>query len=899
MTSLTELTDAHAVLLAVQLASDGDLDGLHRVVCWRRHVLSNILVFRILLSFSPVEFSKQSILVNFLKALEDTSLDSAGLEDTEIDLSICHMSRNDALRRCQALKLRPIPEHTAIDNGSELANFIIEWAKRLELLSGAAQPLLEFVEPFVRHDPHLRLWYEAYLVPVVRLQYEFYPDNEDVLGVQDLEMLPGREGIKQLLQYAERQHNSNLARDLDYVVRPWVRGAIGTKRRKIDQEDGDVATEEALWEPVNDWFVSSSRTDFNVVAKAFVQWDGPVENPQPHNRAVARFAQTGLAMIYGCSQTTPETMSVSREMLTKAAGLGGLRPRDLSKPQPDIVLPEFLGKEEDEADLLPSSLSRTENRFTQVNESSVQLLVGLLGTSEILLDLGLPLTMAELARVCVFGSERRHKDELRRLLQHIPRLTRRDIDWRFVRRQLLWLRSWTNQQQACSRHQRPAFLCKLSPVYMETQVLDTLLSASQYDTVKEVYIDTPHPPLPATEVESRVVAAIWEAYDNASNGSKDRGGMKRANEILRAFRPNFPESSSLTDIDHLIRATHSLSFYQLTLQHGVPFKPVVIRVQRDPLSLVGKVLEQDAKAYTKLDDLLEIGRNLVRAHLPNRGNYAEESDPIELRVFNAEHRITYLAIMAALAANDFDTAYAYVSTRLPRSSAEGAASGFVDDTSWRAAYAAGKHRPVGSPKNLSARIDSLTQRMELLSRALMLAPSGDALSGILATWRRYEEEMDGLKVQAVEEERAFDAKADASLPGAFGLEDRAADAAETNRVMARRTGPGAGPGPSYEEQAPLGLFEVAKGAATAFRKSAAFPLGSGGLQNLKIQDGSYRTKGNLGQEAVSPDASEGGRARKRDMVTNMVTSGLVSGMGWVLGAQPRDRVDQRDRREPE
>jgi hypothetical protein len=421
---------------------------------------------------------------------------------------------------------------------------------------------------------------------------------------------------------------------------------------------------------------------------------------------------------------------------------------------------------------------------------------------------------------------------------------------------------------------------------VETQILDALLKASQYSLVQEIYLTSASPQLSSSEVEARVVAAIYEAYDNASNGNRDRGGMKRANDILKVFRSNFTQSSTLSSIDYLIKATHSLSFYQLTLQHGVPFKPVAIRVQKDPLTLLEKVLEQDARAYTKLDDLLEIARSLVRAHLSNRGNMVDDSEPLELRILLAEQRVTYAAIMAALATNDFDTAYAYITTRLHTSAEQPAGSVSTDDTSWRAAYAAGKYRPSASPKSLNARIDSLAQRMELLSRALMLAPSGEALSGILATWRRYEEELDGLKTQAVEEERAFDAKADASLPGAFGVEDREADVAETQRVMARRNGPTAS-GPSYEEEAPLGLFDVARGAASALRKSAAFPLGSNGLRDLKIGSGMAQSQDTQREQASSPTSDDGRRLRKRDMVANMVGSGL----GWVLGAQPQDRVD--------
>jgi hypothetical protein len=741
------------------------------------------------------------------------------------------------------------------------------------------------VEKFIEDDADLRLWYETYLVPLLRLQYDFYPDAYDVVNLESIENLSGAGGISTLLQYAERQRNpSVLARDLEQVVSPWVYGANRAKRRRLESQSENDAIEETPWEPVYDWLISLSMKTFDVAAKAYVEWSGPVESSQSAGEA-ARYAQTGLAMIYGCPGASTDAHVICGQVLGKVAELAGLHQIDLSQAEPEIVLPENATKGLNETDLLSHALTKRTNGFTRPSEFSVQLLAGLLNTAKILSGYGLAWTIGDLARTCVFGSERRHKDELRRLLQHIPLQTRRVIDWRSVRQRILYLRSWSTKQRSVGS-ERSAFLSRLSLNYVETQILDALLKASQYSLVQEIYLTSASPQLSSSEVEARVVAAIYEAYDNASNGNRDRGGMKRANDILKVFRSNFTQSSTLSSIDYLIKATHSLSFYQLTLQHGVPFKPVAIRVQKDPLTLLEKVLEQDARAYTKLDDLLEIARSLVRAHLSNRGNMVDDSEPLELRILLAEQRVTYAAIMAALATNDFDTAYAYITTRLHTSAEQPAGSVSTDDTSWRAAYAAGKYRPSASPKSLNARIDSLAQRMELLSRALMLAPSGEALSGILATWRRYEEELDGLKTQAVEEERAFDAKADASLPGAFGVEDREADVAETQRVMARRNGPTAS-GPSYEEEAPLGLFDVARGAASALRKSAAFPLGSNGLRDLKIGSGMAQSQDTQREQASSPTSDDGRRLRKRDMVANMVGSGL----GWVLGAQPQDRVD--------
>lgn len=78
----------------------------------------------------------------------------------------------------------------------------------------------------------------------------------------------------------------------------------------------------------------------------------------------------------------------------------------------------------------------------------------------------------------------------------------------------------------------------------------------------------------------------------------------------------------------------------------------------------------------------------------------------------------------------------------------------------------------------------------------------------------------------------------------------------------------------------MGLFDVARGAAAAFSKTA-FPLrGSvGAASNPK-----------LASSRASMDGSESGsiegqeRVRKRDMVTNAATGALASGIGWMLGA---------------
>ena len=77
----------------------------------------------------------------------------------------------------------------------------------------------------------------------------------------------------------------------------------------------------------------------------------------------------------------------------------------------------------------------------------------------------------------------------------------------------------------------------------------------------------------------------------------------------------YPDSVAFRRLQALITATHAMSSYSLTLQHGVPFQPVNIRVSSDPISLIEKILTQNPGSYAKLQDLISIGRNLVAAGL--------------------------------------------------------------------------------------------------------------------------------------------------------------------------------------------------------------------------------------------------------------------------------------------
>ncbi|RMD40994.1 hypothetical protein DV735_g4120, partial [Chaetothyriales sp. CBS 134920] len=864
MADLRTLSDAQVLLLAARFISNVDVESLQILAAARRDVLTDARIYRLLLTLYPNDEAARAALLTLLRNIKSDFHDVRSSENEHLldDSVVSKLTPDQATREAHRLIL---PDSDRDDNAEPeadpLPSFIISWCNQIEATSGCIEDALTVVEEFAPAYDRLRAWAERFLLPIARLHC-FYPDDDDCPNLKELQSLPVKGALHALLRCSKKHFpQADIARDLDEVLLPWICGLADSETH-------------AAWQELNHWLVTTSVEQFDLAVAAIIKWAPPQDKPALINH----YAQAGLAVIYASPAASDTHLPKCQEILLRVAALAGIPAPQISRV-PDIAKAGISQSKIGNSNLLSTSLLLDENPLTQPSVSAVNFLNGILATLQLLLGFKITLNVAEVALVCMSSSDERQKQELNRILLQVSKLTAAKPEWQSVRTQLHWLRSWGPSLDDSVT--APTFLGRLSSQKLDEKLLDSILALGDCAAARNIYLAQDHFPLPASVVEDRVIAAIYVAFDNASNGNKNRGGVKRAHELILAFRPSFPHSDQLVHADHLIRATHSLSFYPLTLQHGVPFQPVNIRAQKDPLHLVGKVLEQDQKAYTKLDDLLDIGRNLVLAHLQDEGadNDEEEHQLDDAKVEDAHHTITYLAIIAALTAHDFDTAYSYITTRLSTSSGS---AGKADDISWRAAYAAGRYRPNVPAKSVHDRITSLSKRMDLLSLALTLAPTAEPLSEILGQWRRCEEEMDSLKSQALDEERAFDLHGDNLVPGGFDPEGRQLDANETRKALAKRSI--AGRSATYEEQAPMSLFDVASGAARALSMSTK------GLRGGHSAKGPAPFSPHNGEVSVSTETGEGNRVRKRDMVSGMVTSGLVSGVGWVLGAQPGDRA---------
>ncbi|KAF1994705.1 secretory pathway Sec39 [Amniculicola lignicola CBS 123094] len=937
MAELQELSPSHCVLLAAHYATESNIGALQALATLREDDLQLGLMLRIILTFLP-ESADPSQYVEFLHNLASNARTYTDDQVTLDTSAVTDLSTGQARRKARRQNLKPLahPLYQAESALDPLTLFLIHRAHQIDESTGllALVPLL--IVPFVGHSEYLRTWFISTVLPLLRLGYEYYP-QKPTPSLETFAQLRGERAIDTELSNLRQSRNNpseirDPARDLRGVVGPWICGENERKRRKLDSGgrgpvvDKQVGPEVDDWECLFQWLVNTSRNDFPLVASAIDEWDGPNDldlggyddghvyiDEDRQRKLELRYAQTAMATLYLVGDSSVETLQKSHALLVRLTGLLGLAPpQQLNvgiESLPSLHQSCPVSQETPTSVLQDDHILQSDNPLTQPNEPAVRLLELFVFSACILSSLQYPISPRDIARMYLRHDQGEQVNALQKILHSLSSNSKRDGEqWKDTRLKLLWLWAWGTTAKVDSGRHGEGILGMADQETVETEILKALLDSGQHPLAIQVYIKSQQPPLPIPKVEIVVLRAAMNHYDNASNGNRSRGGMRRASDIVGAFTPYFPSSSRFQRTQALLSATHALSFYSLILQHGVPFQPVNIRVSADPLSLLQKLLSQNRESYTKLDDLVSIGQNLVVSTPSTLMD--EESNPVPLdhvtverKKAAAERRVIGMAVEGALEEDDFETAYSYVVNRLsPEGSAVVSPAASVssqrfsldsnvsltrsddDDVSWRAALLAGRYESSslsasGVWSGSAARPDlrRLEQRMELLSQALLLAPPAH-LEEVLSVWQQCEAEMTNFLADEADEEQKFNDFADRRLPGAFSN--------DTVAIQPRReVGRGA------VEEAPMGLFDVARGAAAAFSKSA-FPL-RGNATNATRQD--TRETGAT-QNRVSLDLSDSGsmtgsdqganRARKRDMVANAVTGGLASGLGWVLGAKP-------------
>ena len=180
-------------------------------------------------------------------------------------------------------------------------------------------------------------------------------------------------------------------------------------------------------------------------------------------------------------------------------------------------------------------------------------------------------------------------------------------------------------------------------------------------------------------------------------------------------------SEQVTQEKEFIEATSRISSFNVSSGPGIAMAPIEIRLTKDRLSLISRVLSSTSDGYKHTQVILDLGYKL-----------GYKNDVV------AEVKILAMLADTALQAEDFARAYencarmvqTVAALRNVRPSArDDAAVAAAADVCWIACFQLGRQPEY----------TDLTRRLELLGRALEFCPP-DQIHDVLTAWRRAEAE---------------------------------------------------------------------------------------------------------------------------------------------------------------
>ncbi|KZT05892.1 uncharacterized protein LAESUDRAFT_743648 [Laetiporus sulphureus 93-53] len=378
-----------------------------------------------------------------------------------------------------------------------------------------------------------------------------------------------------------------------------------------------------------------------------------------------------------------------------------------------------------------------------------------------------------------------------------------------------------------------------------------LLSTGRFDIAKSM-LRSRHARF---SMEPRVIEDICltcsrEFYENASSGNYHFGEMKLAYDCLDIPTP----SEATIKEKEFIEATSRLCSFNVMSRPGTPITPLEIRLTKDRLSLISRVLSSNNDAYKHTQVILGLVHKLGF-----RGDLA------------AEIKTLAMLVETALQAEDFSRAYEtaerMVDTTLKLRSSVPAdlENSHVQEASevcWMACFSLGRH-----PEFMDVQ-----KKMILLGRALELCPA-DRLADILNVWYRAEE--DDLKARRERLQSSMNGARKAKTRKRAVASDRDTVSSLTTRLQQLRM-----PDLHMPHSPLVNAPDAAAFAKKAFSGVAAnFPFSVGGRGRTHVSE----------EDSWSNGSREGSRSRPDHTdVSAQATRVLQAGIGWLLGADEEE-----------
>jgi hypothetical protein len=316
-------------------------------------------------------------------------------------------------------------------------------------------------------------------------------------------------------------------------------------------------------------------------------------------------------------------------------------------------------------------------------------------------------------------------------------------------------------------------------------------------------------------------------------------------------------SESVIREQEFIEATSRITSFKVESRPGVPLTPIEIRLTKDRLSLVSRVLSSNGDAYKYKEVILELVDKLGF-----RGDVVARVKALAM--------IADTALQAEDFAHAFETSEVMISTVSQLCLSPGiseAQLGDAKEVCWVSCFQLGRQ----------TEFPDVPKKLRLLGHALEFCPA-DRLPEILAAWRRLEKEDIAAQQQASD---------DKDKDGASSTRRRGrAAAASTQYRQAHQSG---APAPTLASRlqnihlpaSPLSPLVMADGAAIADtfnRVASKFPFAKS-----RPQAHADQPEGDVGPDSSHGDGA-GWPSLDREEVSAQASKALQRGIGWLIGA---------------
>lgn len=540
---------ARVILEAVKLSTNAEPARLHQFLI-QHHTLKLDLLLRIVLTYLPetLEPGEYYHLLVYLSGKNDARPTTTS--SVEPRFSHDELTESEARERVKQLRLLPLlaPHYsqssTDIVDADSFTKFLIHRAHRIETETGSLLLVSALVEPFLDHSTCLHTWAISVLLPLLRLDYEYYHAKEPTYSLEAFENSSDNSVIEGLLSRAggneEKVSGKDVTRDLRGLVGPWTYGQNISKRRKLDGVSrrrssttstsfatGEDATTQGKvdgsWTLVNDWLLELSMRDFPRAVDAFSQWDGPqdVDYGKWKNastgsagefpiRSTRSYAQTGLAIIYSNNRASKDITEKSHAISQRVASLMKLT----SLPELPIInnsvaqsLPDDYLQSLSPTQLLHNALLRSQNPVMTPSNTSLSLVHLLLSFNHILNSLEQPKSCKGLLDLAVFASVSDQMVELRKMLHGLSSRVQNDESWHSSRQKLLWLRDWSqsmDQPRDNTSKIRCGIFSKIELSTMEIEILKAMLAGSSKFELLSLRLESSNRPRRSSDIRLQI-----------------------------------------------------------------------------------------------------------------------------------------------------------------------------------------------------------------------------------------------------------------------------------------------------------------------------------------------------------------------------------------------------------